>query len=89
MNLESSINSVGLIFAYNESAEKILSILRSEAIGNNYVKIIPQIQFEQVLESAIPIKNKLVKIKDIDMVLSVFPVINSNVVYGICVKKGI
>lgn len=76
------INSVGLIFAYNESAEKILGILRSEAIGNNYVKVIPQIQFEQVLDGLIPIKNKLVKINGIDMVLSVFPIINSNVVYG-------
>lgn len=76
------INSIGQIFVYNESAEKILEIPREEAIGHNYINVIPKIKFDQVLISLIPIKNELVKINDIDIDLSVFPIKSLNAVYG-------
>ncbi|MFT5873292.1 MAG: transcriptional regulator with PAS, ATPase and Fis domain [Clostridium sp.] len=75
-------NSFGLIFAYNDSAEKILGISRDKAIGYNYLKVISEIKFEQVLTNLTPIKNKLVKINNMDIDLSVFPITYSNNVYG-------
>ena len=76
------INSIGVILACNESAEKMLNISGEEAVGKNYVKIIPQIQFNEVLESLSPTRSQLVKVNDIALELSIFPITSEKVPYG-------
>ena len=76
------INNLGIIFSYNKSAENILGINKNNAVGHNYMEILPEINFEQVLNSMEPIKNKLISINDFDIDLSILPIMYSNAIYG-------
>lgn len=83
------INTLGIIFAYNKSAEKILRINRKMAVGHNYMEILPEINFEQVLTNMEPIKDKLISINDTDIDLSILPIMYSNAIYGcIAIVEG-
>lgn len=76
------INSNGLIFSYNESARRILGFRNEEAINRDGIKLFSQIPFEYVLKRRKSIKEKLVKINDYDVVISVDPITHSGKLYG-------
>jgi transcriptional regulator with PAS, ATPase and Fis domain len=76
------VNTLGIIFAYNKSAENILGITKNNALGHSYMEILPEINFEQVLNSMKPIKNKLISINDTEIDLSILPIMYSNAIYG-------
>ncbi len=76
------VNPLGTVISYNQCAESVLGISKVKAMTNNYIKLFPQIAFEQVLESLKPIKNKLVRINDNDIEFSVSPISNQNILYG-------
>lgn len=76
------IDSKGAIFLYNENAEKTTGYNRKEVINRDGIKLFPQIPFKNVLDSLKSIKERLIKINDIDVIISVDPIIHSGRLYG-------
>lgn len=79
------INANGIIFAINNSAEKIIGKSKDEVIGRIAKKIFNYIPFEEVIDSMQPIKCKLIKINDTYIDLSIEPVISINKPIGVFV----
>lgn len=79
------INANGVIFAINNSAEKIVGKSKDEVIGRIAKETFNYIPFEEVLDSMQPVKCKLIKINDIYIDLSIEPVINGNKSIGVFV----
>lgn len=76
------INSKGAIFLYNENAEDIIGYKSEDIISRDGLKLFPQIPFEDVLENLQSVKEILIKINNIDLILSVDPIIHSERLYG-------
>lgn len=77
-----AINSDGIIYSYNESAEKILGYKKEEILGNNGISLFPEIPFSEVLDSGISKKEELIKISDFDIISTITPIINLGIIYG-------
>ncbi|MCT4604909.1 MAG: sigma 54-interacting transcriptional regulator [Marinisporobacter sp.] len=76
------INGEGVVYSYNESAQKIIGSKKEEVVGENSFKILDEIPFQQVLKNKKAIKEKLIKINGDDVILSVDPIIHSGRLYG-------
>lgn len=69
------VNSEGTIFAFNESAEKIIGAEKNDILGKEAKEVLPCISFDEVRNSFKPMKSKLIKINDTHINLSVYPII--------------
>lgn len=76
------VNANGIIFAINNSAEKIIGKRKDEVIGRIAEEIFADIPFEKVIISLQSINHKLIKINDVYIDLSIEPVINMNKTIG-------
>ncbi len=72
------VNANGIIFAINNSAERIIGKHKDEVIGRIAKEIFIDIPFEEVISSLQPIKYRLIKINDVYIDLSIEPVISRN-----------
>lgn len=77
-----SVNTEGIIFLYNENAEKIIGLSEKQAINRSGIELLPEIPFSFVLNKLKPVEEKLVKIHGYDIVVSVHPLIHSGKLYG-------
>lgn len=77
-----AINSDGMIFSYNEIAKKILGITENGRQKIDGISLYAQIPFEYVLNKRKAVKERLIKIRDYDVVISVDPIIHSGKLYG-------
>lgn len=76
------VDSKGLVYFYNDSAEAIIGLKKIEVLGSYVRDLIPQLPFESVIKSAHSIKQKLVKINGCPISANVFPITNDNNLYG-------
>ena len=72
------VNANGIIFAFNDSAEKIIGKRKEEVLGKPAIEIISDIPFKTVINTLQPIKSKLIKINDVYIDLNLVPVISKN-----------
>lgn len=77
-----SVNSLGSIISFNESASRIFRTSKDEVLGFKAQEIFPTIPFSQVLETTQPIKERLIRVKGLDIVLTANPVFYHNTLYG-------
>lgn len=76
------VNSFGVIISFNESASRILNLSREEVLGGQAQDFFPTIPFSQVINTSRPIKERLVKVRGTDMVLTANPVFSHHVLHG-------
>lgn len=76
------INPKGIIYSYSLSARKILKYKVREVIGKHASEIFPQIPFKFVLETLESVEDKLVRVNNCDIVVTVVPIIDNNELYG-------
>ncbi len=76
------VNSDGIIFAINCCAEKNICMQKTELVGRKAEEALREIPFDTVFSTMQPIKNKLIKIKDTYIDLSIEPVISMNKLIG-------
>lgn len=76
------INLKGIIFSCNDNAQWIIGSHNEKIIGRNGITLLPQIPFEDVLESRRSVKEKLVRINEYDVVVSVDPITHSGKIHG-------
>lgn len=77
-----AINSQGIVSSYNEAAKKIIGFRSEEVLERDGIKLFSQIPFENVLKNKISVKEKLIKINEFDVVVSVNPIIHSDKLHG-------
>lgn len=77
-----AIDSQGVVSSYNEAAKKIIGLSGEEVIQRDGTKLFSQIPFDIVLKNKISVKEKLIKINEFDVVVSVNPIIHSDKLYG-------
>lgn len=83
-----AVDSDGIIHSCNESASKMFGVNKESIIGKRCEEIFSTIPFRDVLKTSNPIKERLIKIGDIDVVATVVPICdsntlcNSNTLYG-------
>jgi transcriptional regulator with PAS, ATPase and Fis domain len=77
-----AINSQGIVSSYNEAAKKIIGFRSEEVLERDGIKLFSQIPFKTVLKNKISIKEKLIKINDFDVIVSVNPIIHSDKLHG-------
>jgi len=77
-----AIDSTGKVFIYNDNAKEIMRLDREKVIGNNGIKLFPQLSFRRVLESLVPIEESIIKINGYDIVVSLNPLLHSKKQYG-------
>ncbi|MCD5413696.1 MAG: sigma 54-interacting transcriptional regulator [Clostridiales bacterium] len=76
-------NKYGIIHTCNESAEKILGICKYDVLGKKGEEILPHIPFSEVVITANAIKEKLIKYKDIDIIVTVVPIKRFDTILGV------
>lgn len=76
------INAQGLIFACNNSAERIINMRKDSVIGKMLKVILPEVSFDYVSNTFESIKSKLIKINDTYINLNIQPVVCSNKYIG-------
>lgn len=76
------VNSEGIIYTYNEGAEKIIGYKKEYIMYKYGLELLHNIPFKYVLENLQSVKEKLIKINGYDLVVSVDPIIHSNRLYG-------
>ncbi|TCO73833.1 sigma-54 interaction domain-containing protein [Marinisporobacter balticus] len=76
------INSEGIVYSYNESAEKIIGNKKQEVLGKDGLRVLDQIPFKYVLRTLKSVKEELIKINGYDVIVSVDPIIHSDRLYG-------
>jgi len=83
------INADGIIFAFNNSAERIIGKGKDEVLGKPVIEIIPDINFNIAVNTLQPIKSKLIKINDVYIDLTIEPVTSKNESIGafVIIKK--
>lgn len=83
------INADGIIFAFNNSAERIIGKRKDEVLGKPVIEIIPDINFNIAINTLQPIKSKLIKINDVYIDLTIEPVTSKNESIGafVIIKK--
>jgi transcriptional regulator with PAS, ATPase and Fis domain len=76
------INPRGIIYSYSLSARKILKYKVGDVVGKYASEVFPEIPFEFVLETLESVEDKLVRINNCDIVVTVVPIIDNNELYG-------
>lgn len=76
------VNSLGVINSFNESASRILNLSREKVLGIKAQALFPTIPFSSVLQTGLPIKERLVKVRGTDMVLTANPVFSHHTLHG-------
>lgn len=76
------VNSEGLVCSYNEGAEKIIGYKKHDVMYKCGLDILENIPFKYALENLQSVKEKLIKINDCDVVVSIDPIIHSYRLYG-------
>ncbi len=64
----------GIIQSCNGNAKKIINFRDKKLLGENSKLIMPQIDFESVIKTGLPINNKLVILNDKRISLSIYPI---------------
>lgn len=77
-----AVDGSGLIHGFNKRAEKIIGYKKEKVIGKDVKEIVPQIPFDEVIDTSKSIKAMLVKIKGYDISTTIVPVITSKRVTG-------
>lgn len=72
----------GNIHTFNDKAENIMGWRRDEILHRNGVNLFSEIPFDHVINSQESIKEKLIKINNYDVIVSVDPIIHSGKLYG-------
>lgn len=72
----------GMVYSYNESAKNILGLRKEDVIGSYAKDLFPEIPYDFVLKTSKPVKEKLIRINNNDIVITVVPIINFNTLYG-------
>lgn len=75
----------GIVHLCNEAAEKILGYKRNRVVGSYLYELTQQALFREVIENWQSIKNRLVKIKGVDIVVSALPYSNVEERLGVIV----
>lgn len=76
------VDPKGIVLSYNENAEVITGYKKERVIGKNGIDILPMIPFTNVFKNLKSVKEKLIKINNDDVVVSVDPIIHSGNFYG-------
>jgi transcriptional regulator with PAS, ATPase and Fis domain len=76
------VNSDGVIFAVNQCAEKNIGVQKTELVGRKAEEVLGYIPFDAVFSSMQPIRNKLIKVGDTYIDLSIEPVTGMNRMIG-------
>ncbi len=76
-------NAKGVIHSYNASAERIIGYRKEKMIGENAVKLMPEIPYREVLESGKEISQKLVNINGSSIAVTVTPIAIGGNLYGV------
>ncbi|MDF2949422.1 MAG: Fis family transcriptional regulator [Sedimentibacter sp.] len=76
------INPDGNIFLYNENARDIVKRKNDDVLNKNGLKLLPEIPFLYTLENLKPVEERIIKINDYDVVVSVNPLLHSKKMYG-------
>lgn len=72
----------GMVYSYNESAKNILGLIKEDVIGSYAKDLLPEIPYDFVLKTSKPVKEKLIRINNNDIVVTVVTIINFNTLYG-------
>ncbi|MBZ9633779.1 sigma-54 interaction domain-containing protein [Clostridium sp. FP1] len=72
------VNANGIVFAFNNSAERIIGKRKDEVLGKPAIDIISDIHFNTVINTLQPIQSKLIKINDVYIDFNFVPVISEN-----------
>ena len=76
------IDPEGKVFIYNDNAKNIVGLENSEVISKNGLELFPLIPFKDALEKSESAEERIVKINDYDVVVSVSPLVHSERLYG-------
>ncbi|WP_326911352.1 sigma-54 interaction domain-containing protein [Sedimentibacter sp. MB31-C6] len=76
------VNESDIIFACNSKALEITNTLRENVIDHSAKKAFPFLPFEKCKKTRKKIENNLIKVNDVDINISVTPVIRSNEYIG-------
>lgn len=76
------INPDGNIFLYNENAKEIVKKDNDSVINKNGLEFLPEIPFKYTLENLKAAEEKIIKINEYDVVVSVNPLLHSKKMYG-------
>lgn len=72
----------GTIITCNKKSLKIIKHTEDEIINKNIKKIFKNIRFDSVLNNEKSIRDELIKVDDKDIIISAYPIINSDKFYG-------
>lgn len=72
----------GRIFSCNERARQILGLGSGAVVGAPCRSVIPQIPFEAVLREKTPLRDRVVRSAEGEVVFSLDPILHSGVLYG-------
>lgn len=76
------VNEENIIYAYNAKAAEITGMDKNQAIDRNADTCLPFLPFEECRQTRKKIKNRLIKFKDIDINVTVAPVMRRNEYIG-------
>jgi sigma-54 dependent transcriptional regulator, acetoin dehydrogenase operon transcriptional activator AcoR len=75
-------NAKGTIHSYNASAERIVGLRKEKMIGENAMKMMPDIPYSQVLTSGKEVNQKLINLNGSTIAVKVTPIIIGGNLYG-------
>lgn len=76
------VNNYGIINYVNKSSEKLLGIDKNNILGKYYKDVFPHIPFDKVIDDKRFLDETLIKINEIDFIVKVVPIIDSDILYG-------
>ncbi|WP_027634369.1 sigma-54 interaction domain-containing protein [Clostridium hydrogeniformans] len=76
------IDPKGHVLSYTEGAQEIMKVSDEEAYSRNGIEVFSDIPFLEVIKTRKEIKDRLIKIHNHDVIMSVIPIINSKRPYG-------
>ena len=76
------VDADGLIFTFNDKAQAITGINQEEAINHIAREVLPFLPFDECFRERTPIKSRLVKSGDVDINLTITPVIRRGNMLG-------
>lgn len=76
------VNGQGMVFACNERAARAVGMRRSDILGKDAAECLPFIPFDSCREHHAPIKSQLIKVGDVDIDLTIAPVVRKGIYLG-------
>ncbi len=69
-----AVNLQGFVHGMNKRAEEIFDIFRADAMEKNALEVLREIPFQAVLEDGMPIKNRLIRVREQNIRATIVPV---------------